>query len=86
MAASGWFYLGNLDRTQCFSCGGVLRNWRKLDNPNVEHITHFPHCAMAQGRENRNIPDEGKKVQNAKRGVNYLSYRNKRLNILYECT
>jgi len=57
MAASGWFYLGNLDRTQCFSCGGVLRNWRRLDNPNTEHITHFPHCPMAQGRGSRSIPD-----------------------------
>jgi len=57
MAAAGWFYLGNLDRTQCFSCGGVLRNWRRLDNPCTEHITHFPHCVMAQGRENNNIPD-----------------------------
>jgi len=55
MAASGWFYLGTLDRTQCFSCGGVLRNWRRLDNPGREHIIHFPHCAMAQGRESRNI-------------------------------
>jgi len=62
MAASGWFYLGNLDRTQCFCCGGVLRNWRRLDNSNTEHITHFPHCLMAQGHERRNIPDTDRQV------------------------
>jgi len=62
MAASGWFFLGNLDRTQCFSCGGVLRNWRRLDNPHTEHTTHFPHCSMAQGRENRNIPNKNFQV------------------------
>jgi len=63
MAASGWFYLGNLDRTQCFCCGGVLRNWRRLDNPNTEHITHFPHCLMTQGRESRNISDTDRQVR-----------------------
>ena len=63
MAAAGWFYLGNLDRTQCFSCGGVLRNWRRIDNPYTEHITHFPHCAMAQGREAQNVPDDSAQVK-----------------------
>jgi len=44
LARSGFFYLGNLDRTQCFSCGGVLRNWSSSENINFEHIRHFPHC------------------------------------------
>nr|CAB3225622.1 ZF(RING)-14 zinc finger protein [Phallusia mammillata] len=57
MASAGWFYLGNLDRTQCFSCGGVLRNWTLMDNPAVEHLSHFPSCAMAQGCEPRNVPE-----------------------------
>jgi len=64
MAASGWFYLGNLDRTQCFCCGGVLRNWRRLDNSHTEHITHFPHCTMAQGVESQNILDMDRQVRN----------------------
>jgi len=63
MAAAGWFYLGNLDRAQCFSCGGVLRNWRRLDNPFTEHITHFPHCSMAQGQEAHNVPNNTPKVK-----------------------
>uniref|UniRef100_H2XQL2 Uncharacterized protein n=1 Tax=Ciona intestinalis TaxID=7719 RepID=H2XQL2_CIOIN len=47
LARSGFFYLGNLDRTQCFSCTGVLRNWRSNDNIDSEHIKHFPHCNYA---------------------------------------
>lgn len=57
MARAGWFYLGNLDRTQCFSCGQVLRNWRREDDPAEEHRRHFPQCRMAQGNEPRNVPD-----------------------------
>jgi len=44
LAKSGFFYLGNADRTQCFSCGGVLRSWKPHDNVNAEHKKHFPHC------------------------------------------
>ena len=25
---AGWFYLGNADRVQCISCGGVAREWQ----------------------------------------------------------
>nr|CAB3225578.1 ZF(RING)-14 zinc finger protein [Phallusia mammillata] len=61
LARSGFFYLGNLDRVQCFSCGGVLRNWNYGDNVQAEHRRHFPHCKMCQGSETRNVqltPDE----------------------------
>ena len=44
LARFGFFYLGNLDRVQCFSCGGVLRNWNYGDNVEREHRTHFPDC------------------------------------------
>ncbi|XP_076810059.1 baculoviral IAP repeat-containing protein 7-like isoform X1 [Clavelina lepadiformis] len=56
LARSGFFYLGNLDRVQCFSCGGVLRNWNYGDNVQAEHRRHFPNCRMVEGRESRNIP------------------------------
>ena len=46
LAKSGFFYLGNLDRVQCFSCGGVLRNWNFGDNVMNEHRRHFPQCKM----------------------------------------
>ncbi|CAK8672492.1 unnamed protein product [Clavelina lepadiformis] len=55
LARSGFFYLGNLDRVQCFSCGGVLRNWNYGDNVHAEHRRHFPNCRMVQGTEGRNI-------------------------------
>ena len=44
LARHGFFYLGNLDRVQCFSCGGVLRNWNYGDSVEREHRKHFPHC------------------------------------------
>ncbi|XP_076818324.1 E3 ubiquitin-protein ligase XIAP-like isoform X2 [Clavelina lepadiformis] len=55
LARSGFFYLGNLDRVQCFSCGGVLRNWNYGDNVHAEHRRHFPNCRMVQGTDSRNI-------------------------------
>ncbi|XP_076818315.1 E3 ubiquitin-protein ligase XIAP-like isoform X3 [Clavelina lepadiformis] len=55
-AQSGFFYLGNLDRVQCFSCGGVLRNWNYGDNVEAEHKRHFPHCRMVQRIELQNAP------------------------------
>nr|CAB3225556.1 ZF(RING)-14 zinc finger protein [Phallusia mammillata] len=56
LARSGFFYLGNFDRVQCFSCAGVLRNWNYGDNVEAEHHRHFPHCKMTQGSETRNVP------------------------------
>nr|CAB3225573.1 ZF(RING)-14 zinc finger protein [Phallusia mammillata] len=55
LARSGFFYLGNLDRVQCFSCAGVLRNWNYGDNVQAEHRRHFPHCRLVQGAEERNV-------------------------------
>uniref|UniRef100_H2YMW0 Uncharacterized protein n=1 Tax=Ciona savignyi TaxID=51511 RepID=H2YMW0_CIOSA len=55
LARSGFFYLGNLDRTQCFSCAGVLRNWRPSDDVSSEHYRHFPNCKMLNNNELRNV-------------------------------
>nr|CAB3225565.1 baculoviral IAP repeat-containing protein 7-A [Phallusia mammillata] len=64
LAKSGFFYLGNLDRTQCFSCAGVLRNWSPNDVINAEHRRHFPHCKMMMGNEERNIKSNSVVVSN----------------------
>ncbi|WP_095210629.1 RING-HC finger protein [Endozoicomonas ascidiicola] len=56
LAKSGFFYLGNLDRTQCFSCGGVLRSWEFGDSVHDEHRRHFPECGMVLSNEDRNVP------------------------------
>ncbi len=58
LARSGFFHLGNLDRVQCFSCGGVLRNWNFGDNVMNEHRRHFPHCKMTNNTERTNVPLE----------------------------
>uniref|UniRef100_H2ZML5 RING-type domain-containing protein n=1 Tax=Ciona savignyi TaxID=51511 RepID=H2ZML5_CIOSA len=48
MARSGFFYLGNRDRTQCFNCMGVLKNWRPGDDINTIHSESFPTCRYLQ--------------------------------------
>nr|XP_039257850.1 baculoviral IAP repeat-containing protein 3-like [Styela clava] len=55
LARTGFFYLGDMDRTQCFSCGGVLRNWTLEDDALDEHRSHFPACPMILGTEQRNV-------------------------------
>lgn len=48
MASAGFFYKGYGDFTQCFFCGGVLKDWEAEDNPLIEHARHFHDCAFAQ--------------------------------------
>jgi len=55
LAQFGFFYLGNLDRCQCFSCLGVLENWNFNSNVANEHKRYFPDCRMVQGIEANNI-------------------------------
>nr|XP_039257849.1 uncharacterized protein LOC120334400 isoform X2 [Styela clava] len=56
LARTGFFYLGDMDRTQCFSCGGVLRNWALEDDAMAVHLSHFPNCKMVFDTEQRNYP------------------------------
>uniref|UniRef100_H2ZML3 RING-type domain-containing protein n=1 Tax=Ciona savignyi TaxID=51511 RepID=H2ZML3_CIOSA len=49
LARSGFFYLGNRDRTQCFNCMGVLKNWRPGDDINTIHSESFPTCSLNPG-------------------------------------
>ncbi|XP_078492406.1 LOW QUALITY PROTEIN: inhibitor of apoptosis protein [Ciona intestinalis] len=51
LAKSGFFYLGNRDRTQCFSCMGVLKNWRPGDVINDIHRDSFPSCSFANATD-----------------------------------
>eukprot|EP00105_Crassostrea_gigas_P019079 XP_011437418.1 PREDICTED: putative inhibitor of apoptosis [Crassostrea gigas] len=48
MASAGFFYKGYGDFTQCFFCGGVLKDWEAEDDPLIEHARHFHDCAFAQ--------------------------------------
>lgn len=38
MASAGFFYKGYGDFTQCFFCGGVLKDWEVEDNPLVSSL------------------------------------------------
>nr|XP_039257537.1 uncharacterized protein LOC120334150 [Styela clava] len=71
LARTGFFYLGDMDRTQCFSCGGVLRNWTVEDDALAEHRSHFPNCKMVLGTEHRNNPVNKFADPPADRAINY---------------
>ena len=55
LARCGFFYLGNMDRVQCFSCGGVLRNWNYGDSVDNEHRVNFPDCRLVQNTDTQNV-------------------------------
>lgn len=44
MADSGLYYIGVKDIVACFTCGGLLGNWKNDDDPMVEHKKFFPYC------------------------------------------
>lgn len=37
LASCGFFYVGNLDTVQCFSCGQVFQSWQRDEDPWVRH-------------------------------------------------
>lgn len=57
LAHSGFYFLGTSDRTQCFSCLGILKDWSSNDDVALQHLRFFPSCQMALHRDNRNQPD-----------------------------
>ena len=44
IANSGFFYTGADDKTQCFACGFVKRNWTKEDDPIFVHRNFYNEC------------------------------------------
>lgn len=46
LASSGFYYLGNSDRVQCFYCGVGIHEWQPTDNVWMEHGKHSPNCAF----------------------------------------
>ncbi|XP_071819173.1 baculoviral IAP repeat-containing protein 2-like [Apostichopus japonicus] len=55
-ANAGLYYEGEGDSVRCFSCGGIIRDWRSNDSPKRRHKTEYPHCRFVLGKDNRNIP------------------------------
>ncbi|XP_005694651.2 PREDICTED: baculoviral IAP repeat-containing protein 1 [Capra hircus] len=48
LAKAGFFYTGESDIVQCFSCGGYLHEWEEGDDPLEEHAKFFPNCQFLQ--------------------------------------
>jgi len=40
--------LGSNDRTLCFHCGGVLKDWLPTDDPWEEYAAWFPLCVYVR--------------------------------------
>ncbi|XP_076820309.1 uncharacterized protein LOC143465733 isoform X2 [Clavelina lepadiformis] len=49
LAKTGYFYLGDGDRVQCYKCGGAVRFWKKGDAADEEHRRFFPQCSALKG-------------------------------------
>ena len=48
LAQGGFFYKQIGDRTQCFYCGLILKNWEKTDNVFNEHNKFEPDCLFVK--------------------------------------
>ncbi|XP_060084357.1 uncharacterized protein LOC132563634 [Ylistrum balloti] len=46
LATAGFYFKGYEDATQCFFCGGCLKEWEEHDDPWVEHARWFPDCGF----------------------------------------
>ncbi|NXK55194.1 BIR7B protein, partial [Chauna torquata] len=46
LAKAGFFFVGPRDQVQCFSCGGILKDWEPGDCPTAEHLKFFPFCTF----------------------------------------
>ncbi|XP_077289036.1 baculoviral IAP repeat-containing protein 7-B-like [Arctopsyche grandis] len=44
MANAGFIYSGFGDKTMCYHCGGVMKNWGSCSDPWLEHAYHMPKC------------------------------------------
>ncbi|XP_070537500.1 baculoviral IAP repeat-containing protein 7-like [Ptychodera flava] len=56
LAKAGFYYAGTEDKVQCFSCSGILKNWRRGDIPMNEHRYYFPSCKFVKGEDVGNEP------------------------------
>ena len=48
LVKSGFFYTGKTTTVTCFYCNGSVDNWSANDDPLIEHVRWFPHCAYAK--------------------------------------
>ncbi|KAH0625172.1 hypothetical protein JD844_033352 [Phrynosoma platyrhinos] len=48
LARAGFYYTGVKDKVKCYSCGLMLDNWKKGDNPMDKHRQLYPSCSFVQ--------------------------------------
>jgi len=41
-------FIGSIDRTLCFHCGGELKDWLRTDDTWTEHAAWFPLCVYVR--------------------------------------
>ncbi|KAF6205852.1 hypothetical protein GE061_020026, partial [Apolygus lucorum] len=46
LADAGFYYTGVGDKVRCFHCDGGLKEWKKMDDPWVEHARWFSDCTF----------------------------------------
>ncbi|XP_013398662.1 E3 ubiquitin-protein ligase XIAP-like isoform X2 [Lingula anatina] len=56
LAKHGFFYTGNKDEVQCFSCAVRIRGWDRNDCPLDVHRRQSPNCNFINHRESGNQP------------------------------
>ncbi|XP_071956264.1 baculoviral IAP repeat-containing protein 7-like [Antedon mediterranea] len=56
LAKAGFFYSGNKDMVECFSCNGKIQEWEFGDSAIGEHKRFFPKCKFVQGKDVQNQP------------------------------
>ena len=55
LAASGFYYLRQNDDVACIYCNGIIGCWEIDDDPDEEHLKHFPHCKFINGKALFNV-------------------------------
>uniref|UniRef100_A0A6J0TTK0 Baculoviral IAP repeat-containing protein 2 n=1 Tax=Pogona vitticeps TaxID=103695 RepID=A0A6J0TTK0_9SAUR len=53
-ARAGFYYTGVKDKVKCYSCGLMLDNWKKGDNPLEKHRQLYPSCSFLQNLSSMN--------------------------------
>ncbi|CAF2725288.1 unnamed protein product [Rotaria sp. Silwood2] len=64
LVKAGFFYTGVRNIVRCFYCNGSLQNWSENDNPLIEHIRWFPHCAYAKQLSGNELYNKVQKAKN----------------------
>ncbi|UJR32812.1 hypothetical protein I4U23_020274 [Adineta vaga] len=69
LVKAGFFYTGTKSAVICFYCNGSLQNWKKNDNPLIEHVKWYPHCLYAKQLAGCELYDKIRREQNSREEV-----------------